>query len=50
MLDEVAIAPISGKQPIVTEKGKIKEMFTILFEYDENMQLCFVLAIVSCIT
>jgi len=50
ILDEVNIPPLSGKQPMVTADGNIKEIFEVLHEYDENMQLRVVLAIVSCLT
>jgi len=50
ILDEVNIPPLSGEQPIVTADGNIKEIFEVLHEYDENMQLRVVLAIVSCLT
>ena len=49
ILDEVNIPPLSGEQPIVTADGNIKEIFEVLHEYDENMQLRVVLAIVNCL-
>lgn len=50
MLEEVYPPPQMDKQSVVTPDGNIKEMFEVLHEYDENMQLRVVLTIVSCLT
>lgn len=49
VLDEVYLPPLSGQQSVLTPDGNIKEMFELLHEYDENMQLRIILTIVTCL-